>query len=279
MEYIPSFRDDLRSDIKPSFLSHAMTEEEVKAKKFGLPESKKFPMPDIAHVKSAIKFFNYVKPSQEQELANAILARIEEYGINPESINVGDGNRFKKYIEKTYLKHHGILGMHWGIRKYQNKDGSYTSKGKQHRNMNNSKRYQQNQQKLEKSKQERQRMINDAKVWDDIIDYPANESSKYEKPCNKAIDDYYNYYDEYGFDHPKTKEAYDKAWDISYKYGYDTGKKAAKKFSKDYDSETLNRVINKSLEEYFSRKEISAMGNDAVEKFAVWNGTYEQFHF
>lgn len=28
------------------------------------------------------------------------------------------------------LYHHGILGMHWGIRRYQNKDGSLTSAGK-----------------------------------------------------------------------------------------------------------------------------------------------------
>ena len=28
------------------------------------------------------------------------------------------------------LSHHGILGMKWGIRRFQNKDGSLTSKGK-----------------------------------------------------------------------------------------------------------------------------------------------------
>lgn len=28
------------------------------------------------------------------------------------------------------LRHHGILGMHWGIRRYQNKDGSLTRAGK-----------------------------------------------------------------------------------------------------------------------------------------------------
>ena len=28
------------------------------------------------------------------------------------------------------LYHHGILGMHWGIRRYQNKDGSLTAAGK-----------------------------------------------------------------------------------------------------------------------------------------------------
>lgn len=32
--------------------------------------------------------------------------------------------------EQIGLYHYGILGMHWGIRRYQNKDGSLTSEGK-----------------------------------------------------------------------------------------------------------------------------------------------------
>lgn len=31
------------------------------------------------------------------------------------------------------LYHHGIKGQRWGIRRFQNKDGSYTSEGKKHR--------------------------------------------------------------------------------------------------------------------------------------------------
>ena len=29
------------------------------------------------------------------------------------------------------LTHHGVKGMHWGVRRYQNADGSLTSKGKE----------------------------------------------------------------------------------------------------------------------------------------------------
>lgn len=31
-----------------------------------------------------------------------------------------------------YIAHHGILGQKWGIRRYQNKDGSLTADGKKH---------------------------------------------------------------------------------------------------------------------------------------------------
>ncbi|MBQ0088544.1 MAG: hypothetical protein KBT27_04335 [Prevotellaceae bacterium] len=37
------------------------------------------------------------------------------------------------YYESNYLSHYGVLGMKWGVRRYQNKDGSLTSEGKKRR--------------------------------------------------------------------------------------------------------------------------------------------------
>ena len=34
--------------------------------------------------------------------------------------------------ENESLSHHGIIGQHWGVRRYQNKDGSLTPEGRQH---------------------------------------------------------------------------------------------------------------------------------------------------
>lgn len=78
-------------------LSHEEQEDDEDL--YGVPELKKFPMPDKKHVRSAIRFFNYVDPKYEKELAEAILEKAEEFGLDLESdISVGDENRFKKYI-------------------------------------------------------------------------------------------------------------------------------------------------------------------------------------
>lgn len=63
---------------------------------FGIPQERKYPMQDKQHVKAAIKFFNYVEPKYEEQLANRIIENMKIYNIDVSSI--GDKNRLKKYV-------------------------------------------------------------------------------------------------------------------------------------------------------------------------------------
>ena len=57
-------------------------------------------------------------------------------------------------IRTSYLAHHGIKGMKWGVRRYQNSDGSYTSAGKNRRKRTNSFDYESTKQLRKKSYKE-----------------------------------------------------------------------------------------------------------------------------
>ena len=41
-----------------------------------------------------------------------------------------------EFISANELKHHGILGMKWGVRRFQNEDGTWTAAGKKRRSSN-----------------------------------------------------------------------------------------------------------------------------------------------
>jgi len=69
---------------------------------FGIPELRKYPMPDKNHVLAAIKFFNHVEDKYEKELADNIIKKIKKFDMASE-IKVGDKNRFKPYWEKSGL--------------------------------------------------------------------------------------------------------------------------------------------------------------------------------
>ena len=78
---------------------------------FGIPSKRKFPLDTEKHVRSAIKFFNYVDPEDEEELAKRIIAAMKKFGIN--DIKYSEKNRFFKYY-KDFAKesYDGIPAYH-----------------------------------------------------------------------------------------------------------------------------------------------------------------------
>lgn len=67
---------------------------------FGVPSKRKFPLDSAQHIKSAIRFFNYVEPEDEAELAKRIKKKAKEFGV---PIRCGKKNRLSKYISKKYV--------------------------------------------------------------------------------------------------------------------------------------------------------------------------------
>lgn len=49
---------------------------------FGLPQRREYPMPDAAHVRAAEAYFRYCPEEFRTQLAKAILARAQEYGVD-----------------------------------------------------------------------------------------------------------------------------------------------------------------------------------------------------
>jgi len=68
---------------------------------FGIPQERKYPMPDKRHTISAIKLFNHVEDKYEEQLAKAVIKNMKKYGID--SSMVGDNNRLKKYLPKDMI--------------------------------------------------------------------------------------------------------------------------------------------------------------------------------
>lgn len=52
---------------------------------YGLPERREYPMPDAAHVRAAEAYFRYCPEDLKPQLAKAILAKAQEYGVDVES--------------------------------------------------------------------------------------------------------------------------------------------------------------------------------------------------
>lgn len=73
----------------------------LKDSDFGIPEQRKYPLNDEAHVRAAIKMFNHVDSAHEAELAKRIKFKMKKFNIT--DIDVGKANKFSKYYKKSSL--------------------------------------------------------------------------------------------------------------------------------------------------------------------------------
>ena len=100
----PSYVLDNKSDNRYAFkkcdeesdMIDEMKRSELPDEVFGIPQERKYPMPDKKHVYSAIKLFGHVEPKYEKQLANKIKKKMKEYGISKDE--VGEKNKLKKYL-------------------------------------------------------------------------------------------------------------------------------------------------------------------------------------
>lgn len=84
-------------------------------------------------------------------------------------------------FQTDYLAHHGILGMKWGIRRYQNADGSLTAEGKLRYNPDGSKKtHKERKEAVKKDKQRKKALDKARKARDE-----KQKQEKLEKEFNE----------------------------------------------------------------------------------------------
>lgn len=100
--------------------------------------------------------------------------------------------------QTVYLAHHGIKGQKWGIRRFQNKDGSLTAEGRKRHSkpisdvfFGSKKRKDKNVEDSKKTKKDKKKQEQELMDYDDVVVTSKKSSNpkKDSKPDNDMFDD------------------------------------------------------------------------------------------
>lgn len=167
------------------------------------------------------------------------------------------------------LYHHGILGMHWGIRRYQNKDGTLTAAGrKRYGSSSELTKAVINKNTIEK----RLNSVGDSTSRFPIITHEAEKLGLIKENSYRDSDSLYSQVNELsGKVQDKLFEEYEKADEDIHQALVDASKKYSKEYAKAIDDLTSSRkdLVN-SLDDIISDdKTVEKYARDFADK--TWN--------